>query len=166
MHPFATYRSSLLKATALAALFIVAGACSRSSIDYYEFKNLKNNCWERTDTLLFTIQDYRVKLNVPYKISIDLVNAGNYPYRNLWLYIQNDISYEDVFKKETIEYNLSDENGRWSGAGFGSLYQLPLVYKDTIIFRQERNYTFKILQAMSDDTLPGINKIGLRLERL
>jgi len=43
---------------------------------------------------------------------------------------------------------------------------LPLVYKDTIIFRQERNYTFKILQAMSDDTLPGINKIGLRLERL
>lgn len=147
-------------------LFFMLASCNQSNIVYYKFKEIKGEAWSKNDTLIFTIDPIMFETNVPYKVSIDLVNSANYPYQNLWFFIQHNLRDSTGFTKEAVQYNISDEYGKWHGAGFGSLFQLPLVYKDTVVFTDKRPYTFKILQGMRDEPLKGINKVGVRIEKI
>lgn len=153
---------------AIVALCILAflPSCSKSNIVYYKFHEVKNNKWSKQDTLVYTVDPILFETGVPYKVSIDLVNGANYPYQNIWFYIQHNLEDSTGFKKEAVQYNVSDEYGKWHGAGFGSLYQLPLVYKDTVVFKDKRPYQFRILQGMRDEPLVGINKVGIRVQKL
>lgn len=130
---------------------------------YYHFSELKEASWSRFDTIYFDIDSLSVIPNVPYDITIELANNSDYPYQNIWLYIQDDFEGKD-FSFEEKQYELADKLGKWHGSGFGSLYQLPLLYKKDVVFPQKRNYQLKVVHGMRDEPLVGIEKIGLKIE--
>jgi len=101
---------------------------------------------------------------LPYKISIELVNNGNYPYQNIWFFISDNIN-DSSFVSSSKQYMLADKFGRWYGSGFGSTYQLSLDYIPSVIFEQKRNYRIKIVHGMRDELLEGIEKIGIKIEK-
>ena len=130
---------------------------------YYHFSELKEASWSKFDTIYFDIDSLSVTPNTPYDITIELTNNSDYPYQNIWLYIQDD--FEDTtFSLEEKQYELANKLGKWHGSGFGSLYQLPLLYKKNIFFTEKRNYHLKVVHGMRDEPLQGIEKIGLKID--
>ncbi len=129
---------------------------------YYHFYELKNAQWSKTDTLYFNIDSSQIVLNTPVDVQVELNNNSDYPYRNIWLFIQDDFA-NDKFVKYEKQYELADDMGKWFGSGFGSLYQLSLNYKERVLFTQKRNYQIKIVQGMRDEPLTGIEKVGVKI---
>ncbi|WP_163319475.1 gliding motility lipoprotein GldH [Dysgonomonas sp. 520] len=149
---------------ALLAGFIFFSCGEREA--YYHFHEIKNAQWSKNDTLTFVVDSSSIEVGVPYSVTIELVYDSNYPYRNLWLYVQNNLGNSDVRKNDALQYMLCDEYGKWYGSGFGSLFQLPLGYMDSVIFKEKRNYTFSVVQGMRDEPLVGIDKLGIRIDKL
>lgn len=144
----------------IVSLFV---SCDRNEI-CFEYKELKNSRWSKFDTLCFDIDSSMVVLGRPVHLDIELANNSDYPYQNIWLYVQDDLPGNDsINMTHEMQYELCDEYGKWYGAGFGALYQLSLSYKRDLVFKEKRNYRVKIVQGMRDEPLTGIEKVGVRL---
>jgi len=99
----------------------------------------------------------------PYEILIVVRNTTEYPYQNLWLFV--DEYEEDVcIHRDTIEAMLADEYGRWLGKG-SRRYELPLLYSGSHRFTRTGNHTFTIQQGMRVDCLTGITEVGLVIKK-
>lgn len=142
-------------------IFLICLSCNNREA-YYHFKELKNNSWSRLDTLTFEIDSAAILTSIPYDIHLEIVNNTNYEYQNIWFYTNDDFGTKKPISYE-IEYTIADKDGNWYGAGFGSIYQLAVVYKKKFMFREKRNYTLKIVQGMHDEPLLGIEKIGVKI---
>lgn len=147
-------------------VFVIAFCFScENKEEYHSFHEIKSIEWSKDNVLVFEIDSSMIDAGVPYDITLDLVYNSNYPYRNIWFYIQNNLESDSLLITEALQYFVCDEYGKWYGSGFGSLYQLPLAYKNTVVFKEKRNYDFKIQQGMRDEPLQGIDKVGLRIEK-
>lgn len=145
-------------------LALTAWSCQHDEI-YYRFNELKDARWPKNDTLVFDIDSTVFELNVPYDISLEVTNNVNYPYRNIWFFVQTNFSSDSVFNGVSKEYYIADEFGKWKGSGFGSLYQTSLSFMKGVSFKQKRNYRIKIEQGMRDEPLEGIEKVGIKIGR-
>ncbi len=138
-------------------------SCNDQEI-YYNFHELKKAEWAQNDTLFFDIDSTLFELNTPYEMSIEVTNNVNYPYQNIWFFVQTNLESDSTFSDVSKEYLLADKFGKWSGSGFGSLYQLSLPMND-IVFNEKRNYRIKIEHGMQDDPLIGIEKLGVKISK-
>ena len=134
-------------------------SCGRTGV-YNEFNPLPNNGWFKRDVQRFTPE-------VPdtvnrYDVYLSLRHNGDYTYRNLWLFV----SYNDeggVLKTDTVNCELADEFGRWSGGGWGSYYQQKDLLNDDCRVSGEKEHVFTVQQAMRDDRIRGISDVGIRI---
>ncbi|MFV0470302.1 MAG: gliding motility lipoprotein GldH [Dysgonomonas sp.] len=147
-------------------LILLLPSCRNSDEAYFEFREIENGNWSKNNTLVFDVDSSLIDVGVPYRITLELIHTANYPYQNLWFYMQNNLENQSVPKHESLEYMVCDEFGKWHGSGFGSLFQLSLTYRDNFVFKEKRNYQFKIQQGMRDEPLAGIDKVGFKIERL
>lgn len=95
-----------------------------------------------------------------YDISISLRNSHEYPFRNIFLFVTTK-SPSGLRIKDTVEYQLADEKGRWYGNGLGDLHNLTVPFKTNILFPQTGDFSFTIEQGMRREKLPGITDVGL-----
>ncbi len=151
-----------LISSAVFILMLLTGCDKREP--YYRFEQIKDAEWKQTDTLVFTIDSTIVSPNKVYDISVEISNNNKYSYRNLWVYTTINASPKDSIS-DTIpkEYVLADKFGKWNGAGFGSLYQSSFPLKEGFTFLQGSNYNIKLIHAMRDEPLRGIEKVGIKL---
>ncbi|NDV79258.1 gliding motility lipoprotein GldH [Dysgonomonas sp. 511] len=142
----------------IAALFF---SCQKGEI-YYNFYELDKQEWKQKDTLFFDVDSTSFELNIPYAVSLELVNNTNYPYQNIHFFVQHDLGDDFAYYLPPEGFLLTDEFGKWLGSGFGSTYQksLPL---GKIVFRERHNYRIKVEHAMRDEPLIGIEKVGLKI---
>ncbi|MEN9918982.1 MAG: hypothetical protein RL662_1418, partial [Bacteroidota bacterium] len=136
-------------------------ACQQREV-YFQFHDLDNANWSKKDTLNFVLDSASIYTNMPIDIDIELMNNTFYPYLNLWLCVQDDLSVSDMNWVEK-QYKIADNEGTWLGSGFGSIYQTTLSYKKRVVFDKKRNYTIRIVQTMKDEALMGVEKIGIRM---
>lgn len=130
---------------------------------YSESKSVDVSGWLSTDTieLRFTINDPSDRFNG----SIDLRHTGDYPYSNLYVFI--DITYpNNKHRIDTLECVLADNRGRWYGSGLGDMVSHRIEYLDEIQFPLEGDYQMRITHGMRRDPLEEITDLGLRLENL
>ncbi len=132
-------------------------SCGQNDV-YNEFNTLPKNGWFKRDVQRFTPEwpDSTGR----YDLFLTLRHNGDYAYRNLWLFV----SYTDADgsqKTDTVNCELADEFGRWSGGGWGSYYQQELLLDDSFRFGSEQVVT--IQQAMRDDRICGISDVGIRI---
>lgn len=156
-------RNKVLCALLCAFLAFAHISCNHQEI-YYNFHELKNAEWVQNDTLFFDIDSALFELNRPYKMSIEVTNNVNYPYQNIWFFVQTNLKNDSTFSNVSKEYLLADQFGKWKGSGFGSLHQLSLPMGD-IIFKEKRNYRIKIEHGMQDEPLVGIEKLGIKISK-
>lgn len=133
--------------------------------DYYRFCEIKDGKWGQHDTLIFDIDSAHIELNTVYNIAIEITNNNDYPYRNFWCFVEDNISNDSIVDRTNIELILADEFGKWKGSGFGALYQSSTQLKEQISFAEKRNYRICILQGMRDEPLAGIEKVGIKIFR-
>jgi len=116
--------------------------------------------------LYFDIDSSLVNPNALYNISLEVSNNVNYPYRNIWIFVQDNIENDTIFANSSKEYELADEFGKWHGSGFGNLYQISFPLFENVSFKRAGSHRIKLEHGMRDEMLPGIEKVGLRIEEV
>ena len=101
----------------------------------------------------------------PHNIYINVRNTSRYEMQNLFLFI-NTTSPNGTVLRDTFECYLADERGKWSGSGWGDIYDNQFIYKRNIRFPVSGIYKFEYIQAMRTDKLKYISDIGLRIEKI
>lgn len=112
-----------------------------------------------------------IEYNVPvsdtlhgFDIQFHLRNDYNYAYRNVWLFVETSSPNGNVLR-DTVEFFLADQSGKWLGKGLGNVNAIVLDYKKNIRFPVSGIYHFKIEQAMRTEELKSIMDIGLRIKK-
>lgn len=139
----------------ISIISLCLGACAPGHNDYSDFRDINPAGWVYNDTLTFTpaIGDSIATGT----LMVALRHSNDYAYRNLWV----EIEYQDATnpRRDTLNIGLADIYGRWHGSGFGARYQLT----DTVSRRATltTGQPVKIRHIMRDDTLGGIDQVGI-----
>jgi gliding motility-associated lipoprotein GldH len=145
----------------LSTAFVLASCGDKTVFD--ESTVLNASGWNKDSAAVFTVPVEDV--NGQYRLLINVRNSGDYKSQNLWLFISYQRPDKSI-KKDTVECYLADNRGRWLGSGFGSLYEMPILYQAKMKFTQAGKYRFAIKHGMRDSLLTGINDIGLEVQQL
>jgi gliding motility-associated lipoprotein GldH len=140
---------------------ILFSACNNNVV-YDENKEVNQQAWKTTDKLYYevditdTIKDY--------KLAINIRNTIEYPYSNIFFYMNTILPNGKVTKCDTIECYLAYPDGTWKGKGSSKIRDNRFWIAKNIKFEQKGKYTFELRQATVDSTLKGICDVGLHLE--
>jgi gliding motility-associated lipoprotein GldH len=136
--------------------------CTNNSV-FFKYKTINNSGWHKDSLCTFDVKITDVKS--AYDIYVNVRNRGEYPYQNLWLFLEK-MSPDSVITKDSIECYLADQRGKWLGSGLGSVFEMPIIYQQKIKFESPGIYRYKIVHGMRDSILSGINDIGMRVEKV
>ena len=155
-------RKSLPKS--IGSIIIIAScfffSCGSDTV-YNEFQPIRNIIWKKQDTYFF---NFEIKDNsVAYDVSLQLRNNDTYPYQNLWI-LSEEEQPSGVSAKDTIEYMIADDYGKWTGSGI-TLFQGHILLRKNHHFPDTGKYTISIQHGMRDNELTGIKDIGLFIEK-
>jgi gliding motility-associated lipoprotein GldH len=98
-----------------------------------------------------------------YSIVFSLRNNNDYPYSNLFLFIDT-YSPGGKTRRDTVEVTLADTKGKWMGKGIGGIWQNKYYFRKNIRFPQSGEYKVTVSQAMRNKILEGIIDIGINIE--
>ena len=138
---------------------MVCLSCTKPA--YYEQYQTIENPWYKNREYFFTCQIEDTA--VTYNISLEIRNNNFYPYQNLWLFYAEEHPDSPVLR-DTVECILADDFGKWYGSGI-SIYHLSIPLRTQHHFPQKGQYTFSFRQGMRDESLKGIEQIGVRIEK-
>ncbi len=153
---------NLLKTSLLGLAVCLSAACDKHIV-YHSYHSLSTEGWEKGDTLFFQIP---ISDSIPPTLHLftEIRNRTDYPYRNLYLFISQNLQDSTTYQTDTICLSLTDSVGNWKGKGWGSIYQSETFIK-SIRPLKPGNYSLWIRSGMKDEILKGINDIGMRIEK-
>lgn len=136
-------------------------SCNHNRV-YEVYQTLETEGWHKDTipTFHFEIAD---TLSI-YNVFVNIRNKNNYPYSNLWLFIDIEAPDQSVLR-DTFEISLARPDGKWLGKGIGNLFDLQALYKRNVYFPVSGTYTIHLQQGMRNELLPGVNDIGIRIEK-
>jgi gliding motility-associated lipoprotein GldH len=144
----------------LIAIFAIS--CDRNRI-YEQNTEMEQALWPKTRQVAFSFDIEDTELL--YNLNINIRNKNDYPYSNIFLLVEMN-SPDNKYFADTLEFDLADKSGRWTGSGIGNVWlnQFPLVKGVKMLV--PGTYSVTISHGMRDDSLVAISDVGLRVERL
>jgi len=141
---------------------LLAVACTGNEV-YFQYDTVNPKGWSKDSLYAF---DIKISDTTSlYNVYVNVRNRGDYPYQNLWLFL-NKSTPDSIQSKDSIECYLADQRGKWLGTGLGSILEMPVLYQQKVRFKTSGIYHYKIVHGMRDSILPGINDIGMRVEKV
>ncbi len=142
-------------------LFFSISSCDRGAV-YDKFKHIEDAKWRWDEPVSFTVPvNDTTDL---YNILIRLRHTTDYPLSNLYMFVDLE-GPEGQEHRDTINFKLAENSGKWIGKGVGNIRELGYLYRANTRFPQPGAYTFSIEQAMRLSEVP-VSEIGLRVERI
>jgi len=137
-------------------------ACSGKTV-FSEYQPLPREGWHADSALCFGFA--APDTISPYDVIISIRHTQQYPYQNMWLFISGNRTAVTghLSSRDTIEFFLADDRGRWLGNGYGNLREMPVLYMHNHIFRSTDTLSLCIEQAMRENTLRGISDVGVKI---
>ena len=119
---------SLLRNSLFCLFAACLAACNDENTVYHSYQSLPNEGWGKSDTLSFLIP---VSDSIPttFRLFAEVRNRTDYPYHDLHLFISQNMPDSTVWRTDTIAISLADSTGRWTGKGWGSVYQAETFVK-------------------------------------
>lgn len=152
-----------IKPGLLLAVFMMLFTLACNSPDIYDkYMTVDKNRWYKEDVVAFEpkIPDTTNQ----YNLILNLRHNTDYKYRNIYFFTATHFPDGSV-SKDTIELMLAKKNGEWRGKGFGAIKTYRQMLLKGIRFDQKGDYIFEFRQAMRQDTLKGIEDIGLQIQK-
>jgi gliding motility-associated lipoprotein GldH len=142
-------------------LFLFVTACSQKEEVFYEFRSFPKSKWDQREAIRFEVP---IKdLTHTYDVSIELRNNNDYPFKNIWLFVDYQTP-EGKIRQDTLGTDLADEYGKWHGSGI-SLYSYSFLYEENVQYPDTGIYIYTIRQGMRENPLKGLSDIGLRISK-
>jgi gliding motility-associated lipoprotein GldH len=144
----------------LFSLFVLS-SCN-SNVVYNENKSVDEKAWKAEDKVHYLVQidDTTRK----YKLALNVRNTTDYPYCNVYFFMNTILPDGSITKRDTIECNLAYPDGTWKGKGRSDLRDNRFWIAKNIEFAKKGEYVFELYQATTDSTLSGIVDVGLHIE--
>ena len=147
-------------------LFVVS--CKDASI-FSRYQSVDNAQWHKDSIIHFEFSP--VDTLSRHNLYINLRNNKAYEFSNLFLIVGIDFpSNTNII--DTLEYEMTDAQGRFLGSGLTDLKENKLEYKTNVLFPTSGTYTVKVQQAMRKSgaidgiaVLNGITDVGLSIEK-
>ncbi len=147
---------------------ILITSCSNdATFDVY--KSLPNSEWHKDSIVNFKFSP--VDTISTNNLFINLRNNNDYQYSNLFVIVDINFPNNSGFV-DTLEYEMTNAQGKFLGTGLTDLKENKLEYKTNVIFPITGEYTINIQQAMRKSgavdgitKLEGITDVGLRIEK-
>ena len=135
-------------------------SCDSNKV-YEEYIEIDDYVWNSTKPLSF---EFEVSDTAAlHDIYVNVRHANQYPYSNLWLFI-NSWSPSGQKAVDTLQCVLADDHGKWIGSGLGDIWDTQILWKKNVRFATSGKYHVEYNQAMRTDNLVGIMDMGLRVE--
>ena len=145
----------------LLLLLLFCTSCNTNVI-YDENLTIPEGEWCSTMPAYFTVNvEDTLTFNTLY---LTISNTVNYQYQNIYFFVTLFLPNGQV-ARDTVNCDLANNYGEWYGKGMGKTKTLQFPYRTNFLFPYTGDYKFYIEQAMRDDTLKGINAIGLKVEK-
>ncbi|MCC5918297.1 MAG: gliding motility lipoprotein GldH [Cryomorphaceae bacterium] len=142
--------------------FIFAlGSCSDGALVNSYF-SIDREGWPKDSVI--EVEVLIMDTNAAYIGMTGIRHNPNYPYRNFYLF-REVVSERGLEYRDTIMFMTSDAKGKRLGKGLGHTREIiaPLG-SAPIRFGTKGIYTFRFIQGMRPDVLPGIEEVFFRLE--
>lgn len=153
-------RNYLISLLAIAALT----ACNQPELVYESYQKIRPAGWDQDSALAFEVEIQDVE--PAYFIRLNVRHTVDYPLANLYLFREIKQGASRAFG-DTINISLANAYGEWNGDGFGNLRTLSVPYRpEPVHFKKPGTYTFNLKHGMRMKQLPGIQDIGISLERV
>lgn len=145
-------RSLIVIGIVLASLALTA---CRSDIVYSQFYPISSGVWHMDSAAHF---EYQIAdADADYRMLIYVRHTERYPYQNMWLFVG------DSLHRDTIEFYLADDRGRWLGDKHHGFVEMPVLYEEQYHFPDTGSYDLTIQHGMRDSLLRGITDIGVEI---
>lgn len=142
-------------------LLFSLSACSKGEV-FFRYHQIGKGEWYRDSLLTYTMDSISFNPLQRYNLSIELTTADKYPYKDIWLKVEHNLD-DSIFSIDTIHSLLADDYGRWLGSGAVGLHQISIPYKSTVALDTSMIYVLQISHLMSNNLLPGVEKVGLKV---
>ncbi|MFT6210804.1 MAG: gliding motility-associated lipoprotein GldH [Bacteroidia bacterium] len=150
------------KQTLFFGVLLAVSLVSCGQVLFQDSQTVPNKNWEIGNNIIF---DVEVKDTMAgYDFYIDLRNEANYPYANIYMFV-NTIFPSGKSAKDTVECILADRTGRWLGNGLGDVIDNHILFKENIRFPNKGTYSFAFEQGMRNEALPAIIDVGISIEK-
>lgn len=136
--------------------------CTSNDV-FFQYKSVAPHGWNKDSLYSFDI--HITDTLSAYNVYVNIRNRDEYPYQNLWLFL-NKTTPDKNQAKDSIECYLADQHGKWLGSGVGSIKEMPVLYQQNVHFNKVGIYHYEIVHGMRDSILIGINDIGMRVEKV
>ena len=139
----------------LFALLTILFPSCRNDIVYSQFSSIPLGEWHIDSVAHF---DYTIADEIAdYRMIVYVRHKENYPYQNMWLFLDNGE------RRDTIEFYMADDRGRWLGDQHHGFVEMPVLIEDNYHFADTGTYYLNIQHAMRDTLLRGITDVGLEI---
>ena len=132
--------------------------CNRKTI-YHHYEHTPVGGWEKNDTLNFVVPS--AKLRAVAQRDVELRISGEYPFRNLFLMVEQTTYPSGIRRRDTLNCELVNPDGSYKTRGV-TLYQYRFPLTD-ISINEGDSLCIRIRHDMKREILPGIADIGVRL---
>lgn len=154
--------------------FLVAGllsvmlfSCDKERV-FDEYQEIDGS-WHKNQKVAFSFDQNDTIAN--YNMFVNIRNNNSYPFNNLFL-IVSMLQPDGVTKVDTLEYQMTKEDGTLLGEGFSDIKESKLWYKENTKFPKPGKYTVSIQQAVREtgkvngmEQLQGVSEVGFRIEK-
>jgi gliding motility-associated lipoprotein GldH len=151
----------ITKYTPILALLALMTACN-THIVYDENVPIDEGKWVYDRAVRFQVEVTDTQEN--YHFLMNIRNDNTYRYSNLFIFMTTYFPNGNI-TRDTIEFVLADESGKWLGKGWGRIRENNILLSENLRFPVTGKYTFLAQQAMRDDTLTGITDVGLIIKK-
>lgn len=143
-------------------LFAVVLCSCDPKKEFEAYQALDSSGWHKDSLVVFPVE--LKNTGGSHNLYLNIRNSGDYAFSNLWLFVTIK-SPDGELLTDTVEFQLADPTGKWTGSGIGDLFDNQFIYKKNVYFPSPGTYTFSIQQGMRAEKLKGIRDIGIRIEK-
>ena len=142
-------------------LVLVVWSCSDTAL-FFDSRPVPDYTWHMHDTVRFeaAVSDTSRR----HQIHISIRNTTDYPYSNLYMFMDVRFPNGTTFR-DTLECILAQNDGKWTGKGFGKIRENVFLFRDNVWFPDTGIYVFSLVHGMREDALRGIADVGLRINK-
>lgn len=139
-------------------------ACQPSDTVFHAYLPIRGEKgWNKQDTLVFHLPP-RMEPGI-YQLEIDLRNTNDYPFRDIWLVVSNNLRDSLHYETDSLQCELADATGKWNhNKTAGSFFQSGfLLNRPLTIQVAQDSACVRVTHLMRENPLPGITDVGIRL---
>ena len=135
-------------------VLLVLSSCT-TDIVYSQFTPISSEKWHIDSVVRFEVPI--ADASATYRTIIYVRHTERYPYQNMWLFVG------DNTHRDTIEFYLADDRGRWLGDTQNGFVEMPVLLDENRHFADTGTFVLEVQHGMRDTLLRGITDIGLEV---